>query len=165
MREKDVDDKLDSYIRDAHAMEKNVLQMLTSMILTTADDAIRRRLEDHKAETEQQAVRLEECLERRGETTSSLKDVGAIMSALPKGVQDAVRSDKAGKNARDGFVTENVEIAAYELLERLAQRAGDTQTADVARQNRAEEERMREFFASNWDRFLDLMLEEENVEA
>lgn len=107
--------------------------------------------------------RLVERLEELGESTSTVKDVGAILGAFGSGLQEMVRADKPGKNARDGFVTENLEIAAYELLERLAQRAGDEETAQVARQNREEEEAMRDFFASSWDRVIDLTLEEEGV--
>ncbi len=163
MTEKDIQDKLISYIRDAHAMEKNVEQMLGSMISTTNDESIRARLETHRGETTQQAERLAERLEALGASPSKVKDVGAILGAFGSGLQEMVRADKPGKNARDGFVTENLEIAAYELLERLAQRAGDQETAQVARQNREEEEIMRDFFASNWDRVIDLTLEEEGV--
>ena len=159
----DLQSKLVSYIRDAHAMERNVQQMLNSMILTTSDETIKERLQQHKEETVHQIQRLEKCLSNHDQDSSTLKDAGAVMGALAKGVQDSVRTDKPGKNARDGFVTENMEIAAYELLERLAQRAGDQETAQVARENRREEEAMREFFASNWDRVLDLTLEEEGV--
>lgn len=160
MAEKDIQSKLNSYIRDAHALEENVLRMLDSLIGTTNDDEIKRRLESHKTETEAQAARLRERLEARGEDTSKFKDVPAIIGALTKGLADAVRTDKAGKNARDAYVSEHVEIAGYELLERLARRAGDEETAKVARQNREEEEAMAQFIAARWDRFLDLTLEE-----
>jgi ferritin-like metal-binding protein YciE len=165
MTDKDIHDKLVSYIRDAHAMEKNVEQMLNAMIVTTQDDVLRSRLESHKGETEHHAQRLAQRLEALGENTSTSKDMGAIVGSLAGGLQEIVRADKAAKNARDGFVTENLEIAAYELLERLAVRDGDHETAQVARRNKREEEAMREFFSSNWDRAIDLTLAEEDVRA
>jgi ferritin-like metal-binding protein YciE len=45
-------------------------------------------------------------------------------------------------------------------LERLAKRAGDEETAEVARQNRSDEQAMAKKIESNWDRFLDLTLAE-----
>jgi ferritin-like metal-binding protein YciE len=146
-------------------MEQNVLHMLTSMIVNTSDDEIKKGLEAHKDETRIHAERLTARLEALGQSTSPLKEAGAVMSALTKGVGDAIRKEKAGKNARDAFVTEHLEIAAYELLERLAVRAGDQETAEVARTNRAEEEEMARMIADNWDRFLDLTLQEEGLGA
>jgi ferritin-like metal-binding protein YciE len=158
-----VQEKLVDYIEDAHALEQNVLQMLDSMISTTQDDEILQELEHHKMETERHEQLLRERLEAYGRDTSMRKEAQSIGAALLKGVTDQVRGDKPGKNARDAFVTEHMEIAAYELLERLAQRAGDEQTAEVARRNRADEEAMAQKIAANWDKFLDLTLAEEGV--
>ncbi len=115
-------------------------------------------LEHYKQETEEHERRLRERLDTLGAGTSTRKQAQTLATALMKGVADMARTDKPGKNARDGFVTEHMEIAAYQLLERLAKKAGDEQTAEVARQNRADDEAMARKIDSNWDKFLELTL-------
>lgn len=163
MGETTLQEKLISYLRDTHAMEMNVLQMLGSMIATTDDPEMKEALERHKGETENHERSIRECLEAHNETPAVTKDVPAVLGAMAKGLYDAIRGDKAGKNARDGFVTEHLEIAAYELLERLAERAGDQKTVQVARQNRSDEERMASFIEANWDKVLDMSLQEAGI--
>jgi ferritin-like metal-binding protein YciE len=158
-----VQEKLADYVADAHAMEQNVLQMLGSMIATTQDEDILNDLEHHRMETERHIELLRTRLEALGREVSLRKEVQSLAAALMKGVADQVRGDKAGKNARDAFVTEHLEIASYELLERLAQRAGDEETAEVARRNRADEEAMVQKIASRWDTFVDLTLREQGI--
>ena len=158
-------EKLIDYIEDAHAMEQNVLQMLDSMIATTDDEQIVQEFEHHKVETELHLQLLRDRLTAHGRDASLRKETQTMAAALMKGLADQVRGDKAGKNARDGFVTEHLEIAAYELLERLARRAGDEETAEVARQIRQDEEAMAQKIASHWDKFLDLTLAEEGIPA
>jgi ferritin-like metal-binding protein YciE len=58
-----------------------------------------------------------------------------------------------------------MELAAYQLLKRLAKKAGDTETAQGARQNRADEEEMARRIDQSWDRTLDLTLEENGIPA
>jgi len=74
-----------------------------------------------------------------------------------------MRGEKAGRLARDAYATEHMEIASYQLLERVAHRAGDEETAEVARQNRAEEEAMARKLDELWDLFAELSLREEGV--
>lgn len=158
--------KLIDYVQNVHALEQNVLLMLDSMIVTTKDEEIIRLLKRHKEESRRQQQRLGERLRALGGgpgLASVSKDLAAIGAAQVKGIADLWRADKPAQNARDAFVTEHLEIAAYELLERLAERAGDPETAAVARENRAQEEAMAQRIAENWDRFLDLTLAEQGI--
>jgi ferritin-like metal-binding protein YciE len=158
-------DQLTQHIDEAIAMEQNVLRMLDGMIETTEDEEIKEELRQHKLETERQSDRLRARLEAHGSQPSVVREAGGILGALMKSVADVARSEKAGRNARDGYATEHMEIASYQLLERIAQRAGDEETAEVARQNRGEEEQMAKRFEERWDRFAELSLEEHGITA
>jgi ferritin-like metal-binding protein YciE len=161
----DLKDQLTKHIDEAIAMEQDVLRMLDSMIETTDDDEIKGELREHKLETERQSERLRERLEAHGSQPSLVREAGGVMGALMKSVVDVARTEKAGRNARDGYATEHMEIASYQLLERIALRAGDEQTAQVARQNREEEEAMAKRLEAHWDRFADLSLADADVAA
>ena len=163
MASQELKDQLVRYIDEGIAMEQSVLRMLDSMIATTDDSEIKEQLREHKLETERQADRLRARLEAHGASPSMVKEAGGIVGTLMKGVLDMARGDKAGRNARDGYATEHMEIASYQLLERVAQRAGDDETAEVARQNRAEEEAMAARIAANWDRYAELALRDAGV--
>jgi ferritin-like metal-binding protein YciE len=156
-------EQLVKHIDEAYAMEQNVLRMLNGMIKTTDDAEMRQALERHKTETEQQADRLKQRLDAHGSSPSVVKEAGGILGALMKGVVDLARGEKAGRNARDGYATEHMEIASYELLERIATRAGDNETAEVARTNRSEEEGMARKIEQSWDKVAEISLREEGV--
>jgi ferritin-like metal-binding protein YciE len=164
-RAKDLESKLHEYLIDTHAMEKQVLRQLDELISTTEDEELRGALERHRTETEQQIDRLEARLVEHYLQPAVLKTVSARLALLFKALADVAGEDRLVKNARDAFVTEQLEIAAYELLERVAQRAGDRETAQIARENRAEEEAMASAIAAGWDRVIDETLAQDGVLA
>jgi ferritin-like metal-binding protein YciE len=156
-------EQLVKHIDEAYAMEQNVLRMLDGMIKTTEDPEIKNELRDHKVQTERHAERMQQRLEAHSATPSMVKEATGIAGALMKSVLDLARGEKAGRNARDGYMTEHLEIASYQLLERIAQQAGDEETAEAARENRKDEEAMAKKLDAHWDRFAELSLKEEGV--
>jgi ferritin-like metal-binding protein YciE len=156
-------EQLIKHIDEALAMEQNVLRVLDGMINTTEDEEIKSDLRHHKLETEQHADRMRTRLEAHGGSPSTVKEAGGVVGALMKSVVDMARGEKAGRNARDGYATEHVEIASYQLLERIAERAGDEETAEAARLNRKDEEAMAKKIEANWDKFAELSLKEVGV--
>jgi ferritin-like metal-binding protein YciE len=151
------------HLDEAVAMEQNVLRMLDGMISTTEDDEIRGVLRQHRLETEAHSSRMQKRLEAHGASPSRVREAGGLLGALMKSVVDIARGEKAGRNARDGFATEHMEIASYELLARIAERAGDEETATAAREIIEEEQRMADQIAKSWDRFAELSLNEAGV--
>jgi ferritin-like metal-binding protein YciE len=156
--------QLVKYLTDAHALEQHVSRQLDTMIRTTEDAEMRGHLEQHKHETERHKRLLEERLTAYDASPSIVKDAGQIFLALGVGLATVARKDKAGKNARDGFVAEHMEIACYELLARVARLADDEATVEVALRNRADEEAMAQKIAASWDTVVIESLREEGVE-
>jgi ferritin-like metal-binding protein YciE len=149
----------------AHALEQVSLQMTQAAAKATDDPQLHALFEHHHYETEEHERLIRERIEAHGETTSKLKDLGGRLAAMAKRVEAAGPSDSPGRLARDGYVQEHTEIAAYELLCRVAERAGDTQTAEVGRRILANERQTAEKIAATWDHATDLALDEAGVGA
>jgi ferritin-like metal-binding protein YciE len=161
---KSVEDELLKALDEAYAMEKQVELLLESMIRTTGDPTLTSDMETHLDETKQHAERLKTCLEAHGSSPSKVKAATTMTAGALKAPLDMVRGEKGMRNARDGFATEHLEIAAYRLIEELAKKASDAQSLAVARQNLEDEERMAGKIANNWSKFVALSLSEEGVE-
>jgi ferritin-like metal-binding protein YciE len=160
-----ISDQLISYLTDAHALEQHVDALLANALKMTDVPEVRGPVEHHKQETERHIALLEERLRAHDASPSKVKDAGMAIGALGLGLFERLRTDSVGKLARDAFVAEHLEIAAYEMLERVADRAGDHQTAEVARRIKADEQAMADTLASLWDLAVDLSLKEEGVEG
>ncbi|HEV7459019.1 MAG TPA: DUF892 family protein [Solirubrobacteraceae bacterium] len=157
--------KFHEYLIETHALEKKVRRQLDSLIAATEDARMEAALRHHRSETDRHLARLEERLEDHGEEPSDLKDAGAQFAALFKAMGNLVADDKPAKHTVDAYVTEHVEIAAYQLLEHMARHAGDQKTVEVAQKNRAEEEAMARTIGANWGRAVEQVLAEDGLLA
>lgn len=147
------------HLKDAHAMETHALLLNTSLAATTTDPVLRRRIEQHVAETKTHVSRLLARLNAIGEKASRGKVALLNVAALGKGTTDKVRGEKPFKNARDAYTAEHLEVAVYRVLEELATRVGDPATAEAARMNREEDAAVATFLEAHWGRVTDRLLD------
>jgi ferritin-like metal-binding protein YciE len=159
----DLRSQLIQHIDEAHALEQNVERMLDSMIQTADDPEIIDRLEHHKLETQEHAATMRRRLEAHGAQPSMVRQAAGMFEALMKLPLDIVRSEKTARNARDAYMTEHLEIASYELLRRVAQHAGDEETAQACLDILEQERAMAQFVDERWDRFTELALIEAGI--
>lgn len=145
-------------IDEAYAMEQGVLRMLDSMLSTTDDPELRTLLERHRHETEGHGARLKERLNHYGASPSAMREAAGMLSGVVKGFATLGRPDDLLRTMREAFAAEHMEIAAYELLERIATLGGDDETAKLAVRNRFEEQAMADRIAADWDRIVELSL-------
>jgi ferritin-like metal-binding protein YciE len=104
-----------------------------------------------------------ERLAGRGETPSRFKDAALSLGALNWGAFFQAQPDTPAKLAAFAYAFEHLEIGAYELLGRVAERAGDPDTAGVARRILAEEEAAAERLHSLLEPALEASLEDQGV--
>ena len=143
---------LDTYLRDAHAIEEQAVRVLRSAVKLAADEDLAVALARHLDETRGHLERLERLLEARGSAPSAAKDVALKLGGVNIGAFFGAQPDRTTKLAGFAFAFEHLEIAAYELLKRVAERAGDVDAAEVAEQNLAEERTAAQQIAASWDR-------------
>jgi len=139
-----LEEQLHKYLSDAHALEEQALQQLRRAPGAAGDAGLARVFEQHLVETEghEQAVRAR--LEAHAEQPSLVKDLLMRAGGLGFLLFAEAMPDTPGKLLAHAYSFEHLEEAAYELLLRVATRAGDAETAAAARRIAAEERTMAE---------------------
>ena len=150
VRPDDLGEQLDKYLSDAHAIENQALSLLEGGPKIAGDAELARLFEEHLAETREQERRVTERLEARGASPSRAQDAALRVSGFGAGGFFGAQPDTPAKLTGFAFAFEHIECASYELLGRMAERAGDAATVDLARsildQERAMAARLREHF-------------------
>jgi ferritin-like metal-binding protein YciE len=144
----DLGEQLRKYLADAHAIEEQAIQLLEKGPELAGDEQLSRVYEEHLAETREHEELIRTRLEVLGGDTSSLKDAALRLGALNWGAFFAAHPDTPGKLAGFAFAFEHLELAGYEQLRRVAERAGDTETAEIAKRIIVQERSAAEQLAS-----------------
>jgi ferritin-like metal-binding protein YciE len=163
--EADLGEDIVKYLADAHAIEEQAIQLLERGRKIAGDPELARLYEGHLEETRDQQRRVEARLEALGGSPSKLKDAAMRLGALNWGAFFQGQPDTPGKLAAFAFAFEHLEIAGYELLKRVAQRAGDAETVELASAIAAEERAAAEKIAGMFDRAVEASLDAQGVAA
>ena len=135
----DIAEQLTKYLADAHAIEEQATALLKGGIKVVEDPELKRLFDQHLGETEHHTELVEQRLEALEGKPSKLKDLALKMGGLNWGGFFSAHPDTTGKLVCFSYAFEHLEIAGYEMLGRVAQRAGDEATVAMAREILADE--------------------------
>jgi ferritin-like metal-binding protein YciE len=144
MTPQSLQEQLTKYLTDAHSIEQQALAQMKTAPELAGDEAISSAFAAHLRETQEHERRVRECLAARDASPATVKDIVGTITG--KGFVAFARSqpDTTGKLVAHAYSYEHMEQAAYEMITRLADRAGETQTAQLARQIGSQEQGMGE---------------------
>lgn len=139
-------DILIDWLRDAHAMESNVVGMLNKQAKHLDDfPLMKRRIAQHADESRRHAEQVEQCLVNLGSDTSTLKEAMAKLTSKAGPMAAAASPDEPVKANLMNISTEHFEMACYRSLRAAAEHCGEAEVARVAESILREEEAMAGF--------------------
>jgi len=161
----DLDEQLNSYLADTHAIEQQSIALLEGGLKIVQEPDAKALFEDHLAETREHARRVADRLEARGSGASKIKDIGMRLGGFNVGAFFGAQPDTPTKLVGFVFAFEHLEVAAYEQLRRVAERAGDQLTVDLAAELADEERTTTARIAELWDPVVDAALTAQGIDG
>jgi ferritin-like metal-binding protein YciE len=160
----DIHTQLTRYLTDAHSIEEQSLAQLRAAPELAGDPQLASAYREHLGETEIHEQTIRRLLEERGAKPSTTKD--AVMKLGGKGflLFARLQPDTPGKLHAHALSYEGLELASYELLCRVAERAGEEDVADAAEWIRGEERRMMDRLEERFDLAVAASLREQGAE-
>lgn len=130
-------------LRDAHAAEAQAETMLKGQAKRLDHyPALRARVERHLEETQNQRQLVGQCIERLGESPSSIKDIGGRFTAMGQSLAGTVADDEVLKGVIACYAFEHMEIASYRMLIAMAKTVGEPEIQKICERILTEEEGM-----------------------
>src|SRR3954463_7952145 len=164
MADNPLHEQLHKYLTDTHAIEVQALAQMKRAPGIAGGPELAQMYEEHERETEEQKRLIEERLEAHGESPNRLKDIVADVTGIGMYLFAKFNPDSPGKLAAHAHSYEAMEEAAYEYLWRVAERAGDQETATVARTILEQEKAMKGRVFDHFDQTVEASLREKKAE-
>jgi len=160
MSDRTLTDQLIKYLTDVHAIEEQALTQMRRAPGLAGNSEISDVFSQHLRETERQEKRVRELLAAHESAPSKLKDIAGRAGGVGMVMFAGAQPDTPGKLVAHAYSYEHMELAAYELLRRVAERSSDEETASAAREIGEEERRMAGRLETLFDRAADASLHE-----
>src|SRR3954451_14832285 len=170
------------YLNEAYGKEKQLEQNLTVLIGRAQNHkSLKKGFQDHLRVTKNQARGLQQRIKALGgkaeiaadlpgpdritEAASAVTNVANRAVAMAKGPVQLLRGTGEAanmlRNVRDAFWNEAEEIAHYNVIESVATKLNDKETARLAKQFRREEERMQTFLERELNKLVTQVVRDE----
>src|SRR4051794_17083012 len=156
-------EQLHKYLTDIHSIEVQALAQMRSAPDMAGDPQLAEIFRQHERETEEHERLIEERLEAHGESPNKLKDIAGQLTGKGFVLFAKLNPDTPGKLAAHAHSYEAMEEAAYEFLSRVAERAGDEETAGVARRILEQEKAMKARLFENFGIAVEASLREKDA--
>jgi ferritin-like metal-binding protein YciE len=160
-----LDEQLTKYLTDVHSIEEQALAQMRLAPRLAGATELQRIFVEHQSETSEHERLVREQLERRGAKPSAVKDLAGRVGGWGMILFARVNPDSPGKLAMHAYSYEHMELAAYELLRRIAERAGDEPVRAMAEHIGAQERAMADRIADHWDQAVTASLATKGSEA
>ena len=143
-------ENLTAWLRDAHAMENQAIEILEKQASRLEHyPELRAKVSSHLDESHRQAERVERCLHQLGSDTSGLKTALGKMVGTAQQLSGLFASDEVLKSGIADYAFEHYEIASYKILIAAAEEAGEPQVGRILEENLREEEQMAAWLAQH----------------
>jgi ferritin-like metal-binding protein YciE len=153
-----ISEQLTKHLTDVHSIEEQALTQLRRAPDIAGDDVLAEVYREHLVETEEQERRVRALLAARDAEPSTVKDLIARAGGVGMILFARANPDTPGKLTAHAYSYEHMELAAYDLLALVAERAGDDTTASEARDIREQESAMARRLEDNFDRSVEASL-------
>ncbi len=159
----DLSEQLNKYLADAHALEAQAIELLSKAEKIGGDPQLQEAYLEHLEESREHQRLVAERLDARGGRPAALKDAALRLGALNWGLFFGAQPDTPAKLAGFAYAFEHLEIAGYELLKRVAERAGDGDTVELAERIGGQERAAARKVADAFDAAVDASLRDLGV--
>jgi ferritin-like metal-binding protein YciE len=139
----DTRSNLEAWLRNAHAMEENVIKSLERQRTSTAGyPELNARIQQHLEETHRHKDLVEQCLRMLDTSASTVKTMVGWAAGMMSGMMTGMSDDEAVRNVVMDYAMEHLEIGTYETIVAMAEATDMIGIADICREILEDEERM-----------------------